>query len=619
MVSAKRAPVRPRVITPSSSVALPLEDEVQALLDAGVRGIVHLVGPPGSGKSTALQDLAARVPPDAPLELKDEAAATMQAHTQANHLVVIAATAAPERLGGPIFRLAPWGKDDVIEYLLGVHRPRCAAVMARLPGGEQELLRGLPELWQVVLDQMAADPSLADTRTALLCHLKAQLDDPILLLQAQGMCLEALTQEGTDATIAPESLARAGFAPTAVCILRHAAVQMLLAAEGIAADLCRHANCDYLALCLPRPLVQAAGRPIASDERALSYLYVLVSGPGQGSAMAASLLHSATPGWAPEPGQVPVLAGAYLDRVDWPGIQLPEADLRAADLEQAHLEGADLSGADVSHSCLSRARLPLASLEKFRADDADLSHADLTAVRAAHSSWIGANLEEACLEGAVLTGASFQAANLTAAVFAGADLQRANFSKAELRGADFSSADLREALLARLRLREANFRAACFAGANLAHCDLEGMELAGANFHSAKLTYALLTDAVLKEANFQGARLRYTGLGDINLERACLRDADLRGATFHMGSTRSGMLITPIASEGTRTGFYTDDADEQNFKAPEEIRKANLRGADLRGARIDDVDFYLVDLRDALYDAQQERHFRRCRAILEGR
>src|SRR5579871_6227511 len=43
--------------------------------------------------------------------------------------------------------------------------------------------------------------------------------------------------------------------------------------------------------------------------------------------------------------------------------------------------------------------------------------------------------------------------------------------------------------------------------------------------------------------------------------------------------------------------FFTVDCDEQDFKAPEEIRKANLCGADLRGAKIDGVDFYLVDLR----------------------
>jgi hypothetical protein len=100
---------------------------------------------------------------------------------------------------------------------------------------------------------------------------------------------------------------------------------------------------------------------------------------------------------------------------------------------------------------------------------------------------------------------------------------------------------------------------------------------------------------------------------------ANLRGADLRGASFHLGSTRSGLVGSPIACEGSRTGFYTDDYDEQTYKPPEEIRKANLCGADLRGANLDGVDFYLVDLRGAVYDPEQEVHLRRCGAILEAR
>ena len=74
-----------------------------------------------------------------------------------------------------------------------------------------------------------------------------------------------------------------------------------------------------------------------------------------------------------------------------------------------------------------------------------------------------------------------------------------------------------------------------------------------------------------------------------------------------------------ITGFGSRTGFYTDDYNEQDFKAPEEIRKANLRGSDLRGAKVEGVDFYLVDLREAQYDSHQEQHFRGCGAILESR
>ena len=106
------------------------------------------------------------------------------------------------------------------------------------------------------------------------------------------------------------------------------------------------------------------------------------------------------------------------------------------------------------------------------------------------------------------------------------------------------------------------------------------------------------------------------GLAHVEWEGANLTHADLTHASFHLGSSRSGLVLSAPASWGTRTGFYTDDLRDQNFKAPEEIRKANLRNADLRGARIEDADFYLVDLRGARYSSEQERHLRSCGAIL---
>jgi uncharacterized protein YjbI with pentapeptide repeats len=47
------------------------------------------------------------------------------------------------------------------------------------------------------------------------------------------------------------------------------------------------------------------------------------------------------------------------------------------------------------------------------------------------------------------------------------------------------------------------------------------------------------------------------------------------------------------------------------------VRKANLRCCDLRGAHVEDCDFYLVDLRGARLDAGQVEWLRRCRAILD--
>ena len=110
--------------------------------------------------------------------------------------------------------------------------------------------------------------------------------------------------------------------------------------------------------------------------------------------------------------------------------------------------------------------------------------------------------------------------------------------------------------------------------------------------------------------------VRETRLADIYWPGADLRDCDLRGASFHLGTTRSGLVGSPIACEGSRTGFYTDDYYDQDIKRAEEIRKANLRGADLRGANIEGVDFYLVDLRDAKYSQEQAKQLRQSRAIL---
>ena len=117
-------------------------------------------------------------------------------------------------------------------------------------------------------------------------------------------------------------------------------------------------------------------------------------------------------------------------------------------------------------------------------------------------------------------------------------------------------------------------------------------------------------------ADFRDAYLRFARLGEIDWQGADLRVADLGGATFQMGTTRSGMLFDAPPSEGTRTGFYTDDYEDRDWHSPEEIRKANLCDADLRGAQVEKTDFYLVDLRGAKYDADQEAHFRRCGAIL---
>jgi uncharacterized protein YjbI with pentapeptide repeats/energy-coupling factor transporter ATP-binding protein EcfA2 len=617
MIAPRLAPVRPRILSAVCGEALPLDDEVRRLLNSGTRRMIVLTGGSGAGKTTALEHLAAVLSPASGVLLLDEPDLAAVAAAGATSRVIYAAAKVPSG-GAPVtvLRLAPWGRDELIEYLLAAHKDRCASVMARLRPQDNALCEGLPDLWRAVLDRLAGDDTIPDAPTALRRHVAAFLVDTDLLQRTRSACLSAVVTPGGEGPGPLWQLVQHGFPEGLSRALRHRTVQMLLAADKVVGDLRSEGDCEPLSLRLPRPLVQAVGTAVAADRGCLERLRRRLAGPPWGHAMAASVLHAAGARWLPE---TRVLRGAYLSGVAWRCVSLAGANLAEADLTAADLRGADLRRAVAHKTALGRSRLAGALLGGIEAAEADFAGADLARVRAEHARFEAANLKGADLTDAVLRGASFFGANLTGAVLCGADLAGATLCDAGLEGADFSGADLEGAELSGLRLGDATWSGAAFGCARMVECDLEGLDLPGACFEHAQMEGALLTGCHLPGASFEHACLRGAGLGDVDWEGASLRGADLRGATFHMGSTRSGLVGSPIACEGSRTGFYTDDYEEQSYKAPEEIRKANLCHADLRGARLDGVDFYLVDLRGARYDREHEDHFRRCGAILQPR
>jgi uncharacterized protein YjbI with pentapeptide repeats len=597
---------------------VPLEDEVRTFIEAGARGLIAVLGPPGHGKTTALEHLAVLFPDCPRFSLLDEPKPDQLANSPDCLVIYTAASPCPgDHLA--VYRLPPWDRDDLIEYLLAVHRPRCAAVMARIRPADHLLIGGIAELWGIALDRLAGDDELPDVRRALHRHLQDHLADTDLLERARSACLNTVLAPETSLADALIGLARPGFADGLIRLLRHPAMQVMLASERIAADLHGEADCDCLAKRLPRGLVEATGSLLGEDERAREHLHALLAGPPWSHAMSVSLLHAAGASASLRDGCPLRLAGAYLDSVFWPGVKLMEADLAETDLAGADLLEANLTRAKAPKSNFHQAHLESACLNEFCVAEADLSGADLECAQGVYARFIATNLEKADFTSARLPRTRFVDCNLTAAVFRDAYLPHGDFTGSVLKDADFAGADLTGAILSFLRLREAHWEGACFVQASLVGCDLEYMNLPAADFENACLSEALLTGSSMFGANFRGANLRDAGLADIEWGGVDLRGADLRGASFHMGSTRSGLVGSTIPCEGSRTGFYTDDYDEQTYKAPEEIRKANLCGADLRGATLDDVDFYLVDLRGALYDEKWEEHLRRCGAILEAR
>ena len=615
-----RAPVRPRAFSLASGETLLLEEEIEALVAGSRSGLVCISGDAGCGKSTALEHLAATFAAASGVlfleRRRDDELLALAQH----QLIVYAANPPRLQLGHlAVFQLAPFSDDELIEYLLTVHKESCGSVMARITADDRKLFRGIPDLWVAALNRLAQDEHCPSASVALWRHISPHLAPGGILAAANAACLDSLTtnEQTTASDWASDTL---GLAGEAARLLRHRAAQAMVVIHSTPALIANGARfVSQAVLALPGDVVRMIGQSCADNPKALDQLHEAVKGPTSGQALAASLLHHAGTGWRPDGATVPFLFGAHLAKADWPDVQLPAGQLFRADLQRANLAGANLEGANLREANLKGAILNRANLSSCEASSCDFRNANVTRIKAIKSNFSQANLARAQFDDANLSQASFEGAKLSNVSFRRVNLQKSLFGGNDLAEADFTMADLTDANLSGLILRLAQFLGTNFTKANLAECDFEDLNLAGCTFRGANLRGANLTGCVLPGVSFQGACLQNAGLAEIEAEYCDLREADLRCASFHLGSTRCGHVGSPIACEGSRTGFYTDDFDEQGFKSPEEIRKANLRGADLRGAKIDGVDFYLVDLRDALYDLSQKAHFGRCGAILVSR
>jgi uncharacterized protein YjbI with pentapeptide repeats len=553
---------------------------------------------------------------DAPIVLIDDTTGDVeraQAERAAQARLIVIAARGPSRL--PCverLEMTPWGDDDLIEYLLATRRDQCQAVMFKVKSYARHLsLDGSPELWRMVLDTMAADETIPDVAAALRRCLAPLLSDP--KLDAARSCLTMLRHSRGEHAKFPDR-----FDAATRRLLRHRPVQLCLASEMIVSHLCDGGGAADLEKPLPQDVIAETARLAGHWQPALAQLTNIAEGdPAEAQGMAASLLLAVRPDWRPARKGWQVLRGAYAAGAHWCGVDLHHAKLDQADLAGADLSEANLRGASAASAVLRQASLRAATLDHISAFGGDLLGAQLAGASADHAQFVSADLRGADLRGASLCGANLTKADLTGASLAAAKLHEAILDAAKVDGADFEGADFRCAVLQDVRLCDANLSGASFYCADLRACDLEGVSCPGANFAGAKLTSCYLTASAMPGADFHRANLRNAGLADVDWEGADLRDADLRGASFHMGSTRSGLVGSAVPCEGSKTGFYTDDFNDRDFKTPEEIRKANLCRADLRGAKVKGVDFYLVDLRGARFTDKQARYFRRCGAILD--
>ena len=134
-LSAKRASVRPHILSPETGETIRLEDEIGRLVEQGYADRIGLIGGPGSGKTTALQHLAAILPPWALARVQFVDDPRGYADTVAfgkgdAPFIISAGSDLPVDPRRKNYHLSSWNQDELIEYLLAVHADRCAWLWA---------------------------------------------------------------------------------------------------------------------------------------------------------------------------------------------------------------------------------------------------------------------------------------------------------------------------------------------------------------------------------------------------------------------------------------------------------------------------------------------------------
>ena len=562
------------------------------------------------------------------MELTESGSCTVHAQAPVRDAGQLVPTPPDDAAEIELLQLAPWGEDECIEYLLQAHREQCTSVMRRLrDAGDLASLGGVAELVSAVLDTLAADESALSAADALdrrVNELLARAPDRAAL---EALCLQSALEPEHVAALAERRSASPRFEgefkllrrPIARASLAARALLAALQRGELAQDALEHLGADVVRCAAPLVRVEA------SAIRTL--LERFESAKPKEAGVVASLLHAADAiafakwivsrvGKRDEPYQ---LHAARLSGAPWTGFQLANAALPNCDLSRSTLVRGNLSGAKLHGARFLRSDLSGANLTEVQAPHAHFVRAALVWSDASRANFRHADLRHADLSGAQLEAAQFEHANLRFAILRGASLARATLQQAALEETNFTEANLTGADLRELDFATCVLRGACLDRARLNGATLVELDLSGVSATRASFSEAALYGARLRHAKLGGASLRDARLANLDAEGTDFTGADFTGATFRLGTTRSGRVFHAPPMEGTRTGFYSDEFFDSPHRAPEELRTANLRGATLLGANVLCTDFYLVDLRGALYDERQAQHFRRCGAILRDR
>ena len=511
-------------------------------------------------------------------------------------------------------RLCDWGRDEFIDYLLRYHPSQCKRVMQMLASVNSRFAGGSPFVWQPYLEWLATHDELIQPDQFIAREIEAELNDRSTLTTLVDGLL-SLNNGDVLKDIDSHRVRR---------WLRLDDVKHTLMAQRLAEHIYAR-NRGMLKHRWPSELLKATARillTLCADfdgdlQRVIEYLQ-RSSDKNRYSSTAISLLNSMVPNWKPDLKRSVDLSWADFHRAKWSGCGLREANLRSTDLSEADLTSADIRSATLHHARFCGAALNDVRMSCVKGREVSFSGANLSRADLNHSQFTQADFSQACLKESNFSYCGFDRANMRGVDWRGGICNNCRFYMVNFEEAQLSGALIRNSYFSHVNFKGASLQRGNFGEAHFAAgTDLEQLDLSGCNFAGAKLQGCYLTDSTASHASFKLADLSRVGLAGVVWENCDLRGADLRGAAFHMGSTRCGLVDSPYPSHGTRTGFYTDDYVDLSFKHPEQVRKAALIGCDLRGAILFGCDFYLVDVRDCQLDPEQRELMASCGAILE--
>lgn len=507
--------------------------------------------------------------------------------------------------------IAPWDRDDVIQYMLASNPSQCASVLSRIRPEDFAMVRGGFTVWKCIVDTMLAMQSERDFLRILKSLLMSKLPPTV---PSNGN--ESSMRWLGDQLLIPDSLNRLLLLsddPVYRTLMQISELRLQIEADRFA-NLLELSNKSVLQTPRSNELLIEVGKRLIGSTKVADFLKRCVY--QSYASMAVSLLSRIESEWKPSKAGSYEFQKAYLAKAQWAGVSLEEVKFGHANLSEICLDDSNLTRSVFLTDRCDKASFIDARLNGTRASKASFVDANFFRAEMSESKWRECDLHLANFAGAKLCKSLFEACNLSETSFRACVADFVDFKRCNLSGADFTDAllhgshfqahDLREAVFCRTDLRKTNLHGAV----------LESVQMQQCKFDDALLSDAYMSGTSLKECSLQRACLVNSRLGEVEWEFCDLTGADLRGVTFHYGSTRCGIVDSPYPSHGTRTGYYTDDREALYFQAPETIRKASLVGCDLRGANISGVDFYLVDLRDAILEPVQRQQIAASGAIL---